>query len=606
MNTELKWAKEILRFLSIKSQFIMWGNIYDIYPIELEYDSQKINTTMALNDYIKTLLTEESDYDVLVEYEPIYGFRIIAGDSEVVKDITGLKMSNEKHTECTLGKAADVIEKLMKNRESQSACLLKFGSRLEKVSQREFEEFTYKMFRLSYQTNPIRKDNDYPKYNLLFWLIEKEQDIPVWYNIDNHNLSTLSIPKPDYAVRKKVIETLVDKIDGYDDIDEEKRHEIIELFINETSRLLAQEIISIISIARKEELPFKEIGEAIRRYKLGIQENPWSRINVEKIKNASDHLSSRVFGQNEAIVKTSDIIKRSVYNLSGSQYSKLSQRPKGVMFFAGPTGVGKTELAKAVTELIFGSENSYIRFDMSEFGQQHSDQRLIGAPPGFVGYDTGGELTSAVKRQPFSVILFDEIEKAHSKILDIFLQILDDGRLSSGRGETVYFSESLIIFTSNLGVYEENDAGIRTQKVDSDMPYEEIKSRLTQSIEQFFTSELKRPEILNRIGKNIIIFDFIRKDIAHHIVEKMLNNTIEKLIDEKNIEIIIEDEVRNKINDIVTEDLSMGGRGIGNKLEEIFINPLSRALFEIDADEGKSYKMNDLDEEENIWVIDLT
>jgi ATP-dependent Clp protease ATP-binding subunit ClpA len=172
---------------------------------------------------------------------------------------------------------------------------------------------------------------------------------------------------------------------------------------------------------------------------------------------------------------TAAILRRCFYNLSGAQFSRYSNRPKGVLFFAGPTGVGKTELAKTITEFIFGSEHNYIRFDMSEFSQEHADQRLVGAPPGYVGYEVGGELTNAIRQRPFSVVLFDEIEKAHPKILDIFLQILDDGRLTSGRGETAYFSESLIIFTSNLGIYEITPTGEKIQRVTPDMPYSEIR-----------------------------------------------------------------------------------------------------------------------------------
>jgi ATP-dependent Clp protease ATP-binding subunit ClpA len=147
-----------------------------------------------------------------------------------------------------------------------------------------------------------------------------------------------------------------------------------------------------------------------------------------------------------------DILKRTSIGLTGAQSRGLSARPRGVLFFAGPTGVGKTEMAKSIAEIVFGDESAYLRFDMSEFSAEHSGDRLIGAPPGYVGYDQGGELTNAMREQPFRVVLFDEIEKAHNRILDKFLQVLEDGRLTDGRGDTVYFSESLIIFTSNAGV----------------------------------------------------------------------------------------------------------------------------------------------------------
>lgn len=326
---------------------------------------------------------------------------------------------------------------------------------------------------------------------------------------------------------------------------------------------------------------------------------------MNKVSNSYEIINERVKGQKNAIVKATDIIKRAVYNLSGSQYSKFSQRPKGVLFFAGPTGVGKTELAKAVTQLLFGSENSYIRFDMSEFSHEHSDQRLVGAPPGYVGYDLGGELTNAIKQNPFSVILFDEIEKAHPKILDIFLQILDDGRLTSGRGETVYFSESLIIFTSNLGIYEVSPQGEKRERVNANMSLGDIEKSLKGAIEDYFKYKIGRPEILNRIGENIVVFDFIRKDISREIFNKMFANVLHKLVDSYKIDVEISDNIKEIIFEACCSDTSMGGRGIGNKLEEVFVNPISRELFRIEAKENNNYRIVAISKEEETWNITM-
>jgi ATP-dependent Clp protease ATP-binding subunit ClpA len=233
---------------------------------------------------------------------------------------------------------------------------------------------------------------------------------------------------------------------------------------------------------------------------------------------------------------------------------------------------------------------------MSEFSAEHSDQRLIGAPPGYVGYDVGGELTNAIREKPFSVVLFDEIEKAHPKILDKFLQILDDGVLTSGRGEKVYFTEAFIVFTSNLGIYQANAAGERKATVSSSDPLDKIQTCIREEIEKHFKLTLNRPEILNRIGENIIVFDFIRSDIAEHIFLDMVNNVLLDLKTLREIEITISSEVLHVLREICLKDLSNGGRGIRNKIEMHLVNPLSRALFDEDTDSGNQLCVTSLEQ----------
>lgn len=172
--------------------------------------------------------------------------------------------------------------------------------------------------------------------------------------------------------------------------------------------------------------------------------------------------------------------------------------------------------------MLFNDESAYIRFDMSEFSSEFSDQRLIGSPSGYVGDDVGGELTNAIREKPFSVVLFDEIEKAHPRIMDKFLQILDDGVLTSGRGERVYFSDALIIFTSNLGIYKLTETGERIPNVTANVQFDDVQARVKNEIERHFKFVLNRPEILNRIGENIIVFDFIRPDVVEQIFQQMI------------------------------------------------------------------------------------
>ena len=223
---------------------------------------------------------------------------------------------------------------------------------------------------------------------------------------------------------------------------------------------------------------------------------------------------------------------------------------------------------------------------MSEYGQSHSDQKLMGAPPGYVGYEAGGQLTNAVKKNPFAILLFDEIEKAHPSILDKFLQILEDGRLTDGQGHTVYFSETIIIFTSNLGIYVKDALGRRQPNVTMDMDYAAVEKAVRSAIEEYFKLELGRPEILNRIGENIVVFDFIRREAGEAILRAQVDKIIRRMDEQKQIRITVTDQAYNTLREAALADLSNGGRGVGNQVESLLINPLSRWLFDHDIPDG--------------------
>lgn len=577
-----KWIQEISRFNKVKNGFILYGNIYDVYP----YDTGNGIVTLSLDRYISRFLTEKESYNLVVKYEPLFGF-------------SGLNKEFEQK-DITLESAYETIEKLLLN-ENGSCVVVDFTSRLQDIAGRDLNEFLYKLFRLSYTLTP-KMVGDIPKFNQIIFLVEKENDLPAWFTLENLNIKSIAIAKPDELQREHISKNILEIFKDYDSLEDKKQKEIQSYFVTQTSGMYAREIVSIVTLALREGLSATEISEAVRRYKVGISENPWAKINKERLKNAKKIISQRVIGQEKAVSKAVRSIKRAFFNLSGAQYSRYSNRPKGVLFLAGATGVGKTELAKSITELLFGSESNYIRFDMSEFSHEHADQRLIGAPPGYVGYDVGGELVNQIKQNPFSVVLFDEIEKAHPKILDIFLQILDDGRLTSGRGEVVYFSESIIIFTSNLGIYKEVE-GKRVVNVSFDEPYKNVEKKIKDSIEEYFKFQINRPEILNRIGENIVVFDFIRKVNAIKIYEKMLQNIVQKLEDDYKISLHLSTGVKEIVKENVTNDLNMGGRGIGNQLEELFINPLADLLFELTPQEKDTVNIDAINKNDTEWVM---
>ncbi|MEI8044051.1 MAG: AAA family ATPase, partial [Verrucomicrobiota bacterium] len=526
-----------------------------------------------------------------------------------VNDLFNLSLDATNSFKCSLQKALEIVEKVINCREAACAVLLDFASRYVKrvdtLDEKEHESCT-RALTLCHKAQPVMT----PKmaaalFNPVIWMCDKENDLPDWLVLNNPRLRAITVPKPDHVVRGALVTQLTSGLPGFKEASAEKRKQLHEVFNEQTEGLYLTDVIAVVQLCRREKLGFEEIGEAVRRYKLGVTEDPWKRLDRDKIARAEELIRQRVKGQHQAVIKALDIIKRAVTGLSGSQGSKLGGKPRGVMFLAGPTGTGKTELAKTITELLFGDERAYIRFDMSEFNHEHADQRLIGSPPGYIGSDMGGELTNAIREKPFCVVLFDEIEKAHPRILDKFLQILDDGVLTSGRGERVYFSESVIVFTSNLGIYKSDDEGRRVLNVKVDDPYDVVERRVRDEITNYFKTQINRPELLNRIGENIVVFDFIRPDVAIQIFDKMLANILERLADRQKVRIQIPDSVRDQLRGHCLKDLSNGGRGVGNQLEAWFINPLARALFEANPPEGATRTLASLTEKEGVPTITL-
>jgi len=228
----------------------------------------------------------------------------------------------------------------------------------------------------------------------------------------------------------------------------------------------------------------------------------------------------------------------------------------------------------------------------------NSDQRLFGAPPGYVGYEAGGQLTNAVRNNPFSILLFDEIEKASPSIMDKFLQILEDGRMTDGQGNTAYFSDCIIIFTSNLGIYTKDAYGNRKENVTKDMGPDEVRVKVKEAISDYFKLELGRPEILNRIGENIVVFDYIGKEAASEILHARLGKIAETLRTENGITVDLS-KVEDKLLELAMRNLENGGRGINNIVEKALINPLARHIFDEHVGRGEHREVIDILEEDS-------
>ncbi len=330
----------------------------------------------------------------------------------------------------------------------------------------------------------------------------------------------------------------------------------------------------------KEEVDSEEIAEVVSKW-TGIPVNKMLESEVSKLLRLEDELSKRVIGQKEAISALSDAVRRS---RAGLQDAK---KPIGSFIFLGTTGVGKTELAKALAEYLFNDENAMTRIDMSEYQEKHSVSRLVGAPPGYVGYDEGGQLTEAVRRRPYSIVLLDEIEKAHPDVFNILLQVLDDGRLTDNKGRLVNFKNTIIIMTSNLGssILHEKFEGVNSK--DFEYVGEQAKSEVLDLLRQTI-----RPEFLNRIDETILFLP-LTKDNVREIVLLQLNYLKEQLRD-KDISLIVSDEAFEWITK-VGYDPFFGARPVKRVIQKQVLNELSKALLGGTIDKNQNVVMDVFD-----------
>ena len=583
------WLREIDALLAVHPQFVLSGNVRDRYLLPAE--------EMPLADTIASALAaalRRAGIRTLLIHDIVDGYRVEAHDGhdesaawDDVRAVVGTDLRSERADD--LVRLAQVVRALAAGGERPVALLLDYAGQLAgRANSLEHEEHVFfaACLKLSHEAvhrlptgDAINGDASRTLFNPVFWVVEREHDLPAWLTARNRGVRSIPVPWPALAERQQLADMLTGAEAGIDD------RGAAGQIAGRTDGMPAASLFDISTLFADQQIDPADAEDAVRVYTLGVAESPWrSTALAERLRNRDieQTLSSKILGQDAAVTKAADILRRSVIGLSGAQAASSSTRPRGVLFFGGPTGVGKTELAKALTALVFGTQDAYVRFDMSEFGAEHAGDRLVGAPPGYVGFEGGGELTEAVRRKPHSLLLFDEIEKAHPRILDKFLQLLDDGRLTDGRGTTVHFSDTLVVFTSNLGMTRpaRDGMGGLVATVTPDDPYSVIERRVTEQIRRHFTEVINRPELLNRVGDNLVVFDFIREPVGVEITRLMLDNIKLRVRESAGIDVVVSDAAYLQIVGLTTADLSFGGRGIGNVLESRFVNPLARALFE--------------------------
>lgn len=575
------------REIGIKRCIIIDGNVGDVYQNEK-------GQILDLKNYLKQILNG-MEYDSVICWDKVDGTKDDIGNLELVDEVQvdGDSYLDDGELQDLLDSPANdsnnngdiqldttdvkemlnIVMKNLLNKNKKVVFILNWADFMFSGTQLppdEREQLTI-LGKAIREKMPDYNSTDVNESTVIL-ITNKLAMFPISFYQNNPEVSTLTLPKPDRDEREAMLRKIAISFNvvtdkGKELMECEKINEYIDMLNDFTNR----EIIQLARLSRKEDkMTFDKL---FLLFKYGEKDNPWEKLPYVEVKNIKKKLGERVIGQDEAIEKIEKVVVKAYMGMTGLHKTSSRSMPKGVLFFVGPTGVGKTELSKALAKFLFGDEDACIRFDMSEYAQENSDQKLIGAPPGYVGYEEGGQLTNAIKEKPFSVILFDEIEKAakpNPRILDIFLQILEDGRLTDSKGETVYFSESVIIFTSNLGASE--------VKADSEDP----ASEFIDKVKDYFNNELKRPELLGRIGySNIVPFNFIKDDEFRLRIAQSKLKPIKQGIKEKyHMDLVFDDELAF-INYVIGDaDKSKGGRDILNAINDKLLDDLAMWLFQ--------------------------
>lgn len=567
---------KIKRSAGIKKCVIIDGNVGDVYLDEK-------NNIVTLREYLEQMF-KDMDYKDIVYWDRVEGATgaidklTVTDDVEVSGDSYELEDDEPQQTQGLFKEPAEIFNIVYKNvinKNNKVAFILNWSEYLFGVnglSEEERQNIT--LLGKALKDRPI----DYlsPNYNesVVVIILNKLSGFPISFYQGNPEVEIVKLQNPDRPERQKMLEKIEYSFDlrlpsGTSSILDKANAHYIDMLEDFTNR----EIIQLSKLSRKEsKMTFDKL---FYLFKYGEKDNPWEKLDYNRVKNIKKELQERVVGQEEAIEKIETTVVKAYMGLTGLHKTSSRSMPKGVFFFVGPTGVGKTELSKALAKFLFGDEQACIRFDMSEYAQENSDQKLIGAPPGYVGYEEGGQLTNAIREHPFSVVLFDEIEKAakpNPRILDIFLQILEDGRLTDSKGDTVYFSDTIIVFTSNLGANE----------VQASSDKETVAKEFIRIVKNYFDNELKRPELLGRIGyNNIVPFNFIMdREFQYKIAKSKLKPIIKGIEEKYNLYLEFEKEMEVIDYILKTVDIMKGGRDILNSINDRLLDPLAMFLFD--------------------------
>jgi len=578
------WIRNLHSGVETRQVVILHGNVRDRY-ID---DSGRVyeNLTGLLSDLARRLPLALSE---LVFYDPGRELRSVP--------LTGAasepRRAPERNDEFSDTRAAEQP----REQPEPTVALSRWADELSATDTNRFHVLFYLDKLVAYKNTYDEKEKGYllrlekvieniTPNNRLVLVALQDTLVPIELYTNSPKACVLPVPVPDkedrIAYLRHTLGSNFDHLDLLGDLSD-------GLFLRDLDHIAAE-------VSSAPQWGARDLRRLVNKYRIGEQEDHWSKLSIDHLNGAVRWFVEKqgVKGQEEPIRKVVDMLCVARAGLAGMA-SGTASKPRGVLFFAGPTGVGKTFLAKKLAQFLFSTEEAFLRYDMSEYKEDHTVSKLIGSPPGYVGSERGGMLTNAVRERPFSVVLFDEIEKAHPKIMDIFLQMLDEGRLTDSRGQTMFFTETVIIFTSNLGTRTTDSHGRPIDErealdkivADDGLDYEEKKSRIrehfTRSVERFFMFEISRPELLNRIGNNIVPFNYIhtpdvqREIIGSHL--RRIKGDFEDRYRAAGHRLEIDGQVALWLVDRYGDRIAtFGGRGITNAIDDELVAPLARAV----------------------------